>query len=79
MQTVTRYEHQDGQGASLGEGRFGRPAGDEADVTEATTPPHPEGKEPTLAVAYMVDTEAVADAIVERLLAGRTLRRPHER
>ena len=72
MQTVTRYEQQDGTSEPVKEGRFGRDArlGDHIDEARANKLSDPTD-EPL--VDYVVDPQAVAAAIVERLLAGRTL------
>ena len=54
-------------------GRFGRESrGDDAFTTTETDG----GDEPRRAIAYVVDPETVAAAIVERLIAGRTIRPP---
>ena len=81
METVTRYEQQDEACESVKEGRFGRDArlGDHLENagTDKLTDDRDE-REPL--VDYMVDPDAVAAAIVERLLAGRTFgpRRPRD-
>jgi hypothetical protein len=52
-------------------GRFGREIrGDEA----GTTTEAERAEAPARAIGYVVDPDAVAAAIVERLIAGRTLR-----
>jgi hypothetical protein len=54
-------------------GRFGREIrGDDAFTTTETDG----ADEPLRAIGYVVDPEAVAAAIVERLIAGRTLGPP---
>jgi hypothetical protein len=51
-------------------GRFGREIrGDEAGTTTEAEP----AETPPRAIGYMVDPDAVAAAIVERLIAGRTI------
>jgi len=55
-------------------GRFGRAVpGDDAQAAEVAADA-PDERFETL--GYAIDPDAVADAIVERLLAGRTLRLP---
>jgi hypothetical protein len=75
MKTATRYEHQED---TLERGRFGRevrpaPAADVsmADVRTTMETDRAEGR--FARAGYEIDTNAVADAIVDRLLAGRTL------
>ena len=76
MRTSTRYEQQQERAG----GRFGRPlapcrSADEMD--DVSMPMQPEGEEGRCASAtYRVDADAVASAIVARLLAGRTLQGP---
>ena len=57
MTTMLRYQQR--------VGRFGREVRDEDVRTEAT-------REHTRGVNYVIDPDAVAAAIVERLVAGRT-------
>lgn len=80
MPIQTRYEQQDERADPVREGRFGR-LGDANDaVADTRTTMHAEGDdERTDTVRYRVDAGAVAAAIVDRLLAGRTLRPPAAR
>jgi hypothetical protein len=65
MTTLLRYQQR--------AGRFGRAVPSE-DVETRT--PMPKDEEPTPAVGYVVDADAVAEAIIARLVAGRTLPPP---
>jgi hypothetical protein len=75
MQTVTRYPQQHG----AARGRFGREvpglATDDVQMADARTTMQsndaPEGAQTT---GYVIDPDAVAAAIVDRLMAGRALR-----
>jgi hypothetical protein len=75
MKTATRYEqHQD----ALERGRFGRevrpaPAADVSMADARTTMQTDRADGRFLRAGYEIDAHAVADAIVDRLLAGRTL------
>jgi anti-sigma28 factor (negative regulator of flagellin synthesis) len=76
MQTVTRYQEQD----RTARGRFGRevpaPATDDVQMADARkTMQSDHGDECFETGAYEVDADAVADAIIARLMAGRTLSR----
>jgi hypothetical protein len=73
MQTTLRYEQQDGRSESGQQGRFGRafPAED-VYVADARTTSNQDDQERIDAVRYTVDPAAVARAIDERLVAGRT-------
>ena len=71
MEMVTRYEQQDGTSEPVKEGRFGRDARLGAHIDEARTDKLSDRTDEPL-VDYVVDSQAVAAAIVERLLAGRT-------
>ena len=70
MEMVTRYE-QDGTSEPAKEGRFGRDARLGDHIDEARTDKLTDRMDEPL-VDYVVDPQAVAAAIVERLLAGRT-------
>jgi hypothetical protein len=60
-------------------GRFGRALrGDESPIADAQTPVE-SGGERFVLHGYTVDPDAVAAAIVERLLAGRTIAQPPRR
>jgi hypothetical protein len=72
MEMVTRYEQQDGISEPVKEGRFGRDARLGDHIDEARTDTLSDGTDEPL-VDYVVDPQAVAAAIVERLLAGRAL------
>ena len=74
MQTTLRYEQQqDGRLESVLEGRFGRaPQIDDVHVADARTTDPDDGQDRFDRVRYGVDPDAVARAIVERLVAGRT-------
>jgi hypothetical protein len=79
MKTATRYHQETSR-----RGRFGRdvreaPATDGAQTTEAgttTLTDRPDGRY-SLGV-YMIDANAVAEAILTRLIAGRTLPPPRD-
>jgi hypothetical protein len=77
MQTVTRYEVH----SRAARGRFGRDvpglAADDVQMADArTTMQSDDAPEGVGALGYQVDPHAVAAAIVDRLLAGRTLPAP---
>src|SRR5215213_9788993 len=78
MQTTLRYEQQDGRSEPGREGRFGRvPAMDDVPVGDARTTMDPDGEQERIDVVhYEVDPDAVARAILVRLLAGRTFPAP---
>jgi hypothetical protein len=80
MQTTLRYEQQHGCSEPVREGRFGRaPEITDRLVTDASTPTERDaGPERIDVLRYQVDPDAVARAILERLVAGRTLR-PRDR
>ena len=75
MQTVTRYPlHQ-----KAARGRFGRDvpalAADDVQMADArTTMQSDESRQGAQPMGYMIDADAVAAAIVDRLMAGGTLR-----
>ena len=75
MTTATRYLLQD----AAGQGRFGRevrpaPAPDDVSMADARTTMQTDRAAGRFDMAgYEIDPDAVADAIVDRLLAGRTL------
>jgi len=74
MRTLTRYQQRQERTG----GRFGRPLapGRHApEMDDASLPIDTDGAEGRFA-AYRVDPDAVAAAIVTRLLAGRTLQGP---
>lgn len=73
IEMVTRYEQQDGLCDPVKEGRFGREARLGGDVDGAKTDKQNDGDEREPFVDYRVDPDAVAAAIVNRLLAGRSL------
>jgi hypothetical protein len=75
MQTVTRYPQQ----LKAARGRFGRDvrelAADDVQMADArTTMQSDESREGAEPMGYVIDPDAVAAAIVDRLMAGRTLR-----
>ena len=75
MQTVTRYP----QHEKAARGRFGRDvrglAADDVQMADArTTMQSDESREGAEPMGYVIDPDAVATAIVDRLMAGRTLR-----
>lgn len=74
MKTASRYEKSEGRAR----GRFGRIAApDDVQMADArTTMQTDRGDERTETARYEVDAHAVADAILIRLLAGRTLAPP---
>ena len=80
MQTVTRYQ----QAGSAARGRFERDvpglATDDVQMAEARTTMRdddaPDGPE---ALGYVIDPDAIAGAIIDRLMAGGTLRTPRRR
>lgn len=74
MKTATRYEQDD----TLERGRFGRevrpaPAADVSMADARTTMGTDRAEGRFARAGYEIDADAVADAIVDRLLAGRTL------
>jgi hypothetical protein len=74
MQTVTRYPQQE----KAARGRFGRDvrelAADDVQMADArTTMQSDESREGAEPIGYVIDPDAVAAAIVDRLMAGRTL------
>ena len=74
MQTTLRYEQQDGRTEPGQQGRFGRafPA-EEVHVDDARTTSNPTTtRNASMRCATTVDPDAVARAILERLVAGRT-------
>jgi hypothetical protein len=78
MKTVPRYEQQELQTR----GRFGRedrpaPAADDVQMADARTTMQTDRAEGRFETAgYEIDADAVAAAIVSRLLAGRILQPP---
>ena len=80
METTLRYEQQDGRSEPGREGRFGRaPETDDVPVADARTTMDPDGEDDRIdVVRYEVDADAVAAAILARLLAGRALRLPRD-
>jgi hypothetical protein len=76
MQTTLRYEQQDGRSEPGREGRFGRaPETTGQPVTDPTPAPDRDDHHKRIdAVHYEVDPDAVARAILERLVAGRAIR-----
>ena len=78
MQITLRYEQQRGRPAPGLEGRFGRaPASDDVPVTHARTTMDPNGEQERIDLArYEIDPDAVARAILDRLVAGRTIPAP---
>jgi hypothetical protein len=75
MQTMTRYPQQKDMTAR---GRFGRdvpgPAADDAQMADARTTMHSDDvPERADTMGYVIDPDAVAAAIIDRLMAGRTL------
>ena len=73
MEMVTRYEQQDELSETVREGRFGRDARQGDHVDEARTDKQNDDDRWEPLVDYVVNPDAVAAAIVDRLLAGRTL------
>ena len=73
METVTRYEQRDELREPVTEGRFGRDARQGENVDGPQTDIHSDGDQWEPLVDYQVDPDAVAAAIVNRLLAGRSL------
>jgi hypothetical protein len=75
MKTATRYD----QHAAQARGRFGRdvrpaPAADDVPMDDARTQMHTDRAGERFDTAlYVVDADAVAAAIVHRLIAGRTI------
>ena len=79
MRTLTRYQQQD---VTEPRGRFGRLVAHDVEMADARTTMETDRAGERLQTAkYEIDPDAVADAIVARLLAGRTrpLRRDGER
>jgi hypothetical protein len=72
MTTLLRYQQR--------AGRFGREfRGDDAETFEARTAMETDDdREKLSTVGYVVDPDAVAAAIVDRLLAGRTIAPPRD-
>ena len=66
MTTLLRYQQRTG--------RFGRAVPSEYVETHGTGMPTPEDEEPSLPAGYVIDADAVAEAIIDRLVAGRTLK-----
>ena len=73
MPALTRYEGQD----RTARGRFGRdvpaPVTDDVQMADARTSMQTDPDDGFQTAAYEVDADAVAGAIIARLLAGRTL------
>ena len=73
MQTVTRYPLQD----RAARGRFGRDvpglAANDAQMDARTTMQSDDGPDGPEGVGYVIDPDAVAAAIIDRLMAGRAL------
>jgi len=73
MPALTRYEVQD----RTARGRFGRdvpaPVTDDVPMADARTSMQTDPDDGFQTAAYEVDADAVAGAIIARLLAGRTL------
>ena len=65
MTTLLRYQQR--------AGRFGRAVPSEAVETYETSTPMPKDEDPSTPAGYVIDANAVAEAIVARLLAGRTI------
>jgi hypothetical protein len=58
-------------------GRFGREIREDAPMRDAATTIETGGADaPSDAVSYVIDPDAVADAIISRLVAGRTIPPP---
>jgi hypothetical protein len=78
METTLRYEQQSGRSEPDREGRFGRvPPTHEVAGPDARTTMDPDGEQERIDVVhYEVDPDAVAKAILARLLAGRTFPAP---
>jgi hypothetical protein len=72
MPALTRYQQD-----TTARGRFGRdvpaPAADDVQMADARTSMQSDAGERFEIAGYEIDAEAVADAIVARLLAGRAL------
>ena len=75
MQTTLRHEQQDARADAAREGRFGRaPETTDRQVTEPCTPTDGHDRPARIdAVRYEVEPDAVARAILERLIAGRAI------
>jgi hypothetical protein len=75
MQTILQHEQQDGRAEPGSEGRFGRaPLAEDRQAADAGTTTDPPGEPRRIdLVRYEVDADAVARAILDRLVAGRTL------
>jgi hypothetical protein len=75
MQTVTRYQQED----RAERGRFGRdvlaPATEDVQMADARKTMQSEHADDFESGGYEIDADAVADAIIARLMAGRTLHR----
>jgi hypothetical protein len=68
MTTLLRYQQR--------AGRFGRAVPCEDVEKYETGTPMAKDEEPTLTLGYVIDADAVAAAIVDRLVAGRTITPP---
>jgi hypothetical protein len=68
MTTLLRYQQR--------AGRFGRAVPSEDVETYATRTPMPKDEEPSTTAGYVIDADAVAEAIIARLVAGRTIAPP---
>jgi hypothetical protein len=68
MTTLLRYQQR--------AGRFGRAVPSEDVETYETSAAMPKDEKPSETAGYAIDPDAVAEAIVARLLAGRTIVRP---
>jgi hypothetical protein len=78
MQSTLRYEQQTGPSEPARQGRFGRaPETPNPPVTDSSTPTGRDDRPLPIDVrSYTVDPDAVARAILDRLLAGRTIGPP---
>jgi hypothetical protein len=68
MTTLLRYQQR--------AGRFGRTMPSEDVEPYETGTPMPNDEEPALSAGYVIDADAVAEAIIARLVAGRTIAPP---
>ena len=68
MTTLLRYQQR--------AGRFGRAVTSEDVESYETGTAMPKDDEPSATAGYVIDADALAEAIVARLLAGRTLQPP---
>ena len=75
MQTTLRHEQQDVGSDAAREGRFGRaPETTDRQVTDPCAPAERDARPARIdVVRYEVDPDAVARAILERLIAGRAI------